>query len=475
MRTVERYDFGLGQVIPEAERTPEGYLRCMARVARTGVQSYRQPDGTIIREYRPPEEVAKPESLKTFGGKSVTWNHPPVALDSKNTAKYDIGDAGTNVNFTDGFVWVAITIKDQDKIDRIDSGEASEISPGYRVDIDDTPGFTPEGEPYDRIQRNIRVNHLAVVPRGRSGPEVRLLLDRMDSDGAVTFGEPPDPAPTKLMATVNLDGLMLELPAEAAPAVQQFAQAKKARIDALEIEKTTLSQRVDTLTEELEAANSEKEAAEGRADAFEAELAERQDADEVDENGDPIDPLSRIDAATLDKLLVERLDTLRHLAPAFEDDFKMDSLESDALYVQAYTNLVGEEPPEGASFERIAGVVDGLLMQFQEDEADEEEPPARYTRNTGRSTRSDRSDREDRAERADRAAEPLRSSRRFGPITRRSTSTGRRDSDSSLPLQQAIRSIRRNDEAIPEATERYRQDKDEAWKRPMSASKSPRR
>lgn len=452
--TVQRYDFGQGDIVPEAQRTPEGYLRCMARVARTGVQTYRQPDGTVIREYRPPEEVAKPESLQTFGGKSVTWNHPPEALTSHNTSKYDIGDAGSQVNFSDGFVWVAITVKDQSKIDRIDAREAVEVSPGYRVDIDDTPGVTPEGEAYDRIQRNIRVNHLAIVPRGRSGPEVRLLLDRMDSDGAVAFEETPEPAPPKHMATVNLDGLTLELPAEAAPAVQHFAQAKKQRIDTLEGELTALTTRIDSLNGDIEAITTEKEAAEGRADAFEAELAQREDGEDEDGELDIDTLLSRIDAATLDSLLVDRLDTLKHLAPAFDDDFVMDSLDADTLYSQAYENLVGEAPPEGASQERIAGVVDGLLMQLDAEDAPPVAPAPR--------------------ERNDRADEPLRASRRNGPITRRALTQRSDAGDSSLPLQQAVRGLR-TDSAAPNARRILAERKDTAWQKPMSASKSGRR
>ncbi|MFI7909566.1 DUF2213 domain-containing protein, partial [Acinetobacter baumannii] len=58
------------------------------------------------------------------------------------------------------------------------------------------------GQEYDAIQRNIRVNHLAIVPRGRAG-NARLNLDRHD---AVLFNpEEEIGMPTDNLGRIRLD------------------------------------------------------------------------------------------------------------------------------------------------------------------------------------------------------------------------------------------------------------------------------
>ena len=122
--------------------------------------------------------------------KAVTLNHPKVLLDSKTTKLHQVGHAGSHVRFSDGFVEVALVITDQDAIDAVQRGDAQEVSAGYRVDYDPTPGVTPDGESYDGIQRNIKVNHIALVARARAGREARLLLDSCDRNDAVADIEP---------------------------------------------------------------------------------------------------------------------------------------------------------------------------------------------------------------------------------------------------------------------------------------------
>jgi len=57
-----------------------------------------------------------------------------------------------------------------------------------------------------------------------------------------------------------------------------------------------------------------------------------------------------------------------------------DGIDDEDLYIQAYTNLTGSEPPEDADLPYIAGVVDGLLTfdsaqdEDDEDESEDDEP-----------------------------------------------------------------------------------------------------
>ena len=59
---------------------------------------------------------------------------------------------------------VALVVTAVDAIDAVQRGDAQEVGAGYRVDYRPHSGVTPDGESYDGIQRNIKVNHIALVP-----------------------------------------------------------------------------------------------------------------------------------------------------------------------------------------------------------------------------------------------------------------------------------------------------------------------
>ena len=415
--SVCRYDFA---AITGTETTEEGYLKVWAKAARTGTQAYTRADGSRVLEYRPPSEVSNPDSLNTFGMKPATWGHPPSLLNTENTKQYQIGYTGSQVRYNDGFVEVAIVLTDKDSIEKVQRGDAREVSAGYRVDFDPTPGTTPEGESYVGVQRKIRVNHIAIVPRGRAGSEVRLLMDRMDAADAVSSYEQPSqptqPQLSKPMASIKLDGLELDLPVEAASAIQSHLRDVERRLDASEAERTSLSERCDSLAAEIETLAYEKE----QADELVTNLQAR--VDEAPEE-------QRMDQAQIDELVAKRLDTLRHLAPAFEEDFKFDGIDDEALFRQAFTNLTGSEPREDADPAYINGVVDGLLSRLDEEDVEEEvveeEEPA-----------------------AD--SEPARA-------------------DSTVELREALSSAARP--SSDSSTSSYRTRQKDAWKQPLTASK----
>jgi hypothetical protein len=356
--------------------------------------------------------------------KPATWGHPPVLLDSLNTKQYQVGYSGSQVRYNDGFVEVALVVTDQDAIEKIKRKDATEVSAGYKVDFDPTPGLTPEGESYDGIQRNIRVNHIAIVPRGRAGPEVRLLLDRMDAADAVADFPEHEMAPqssstaSPVMATVKLDGLEIDLPAEAASAVQSYSRDMGRQLQALTTERDELATKLDSLQADYDSLALDKEAAEGRADALEEELAST-------ESG-------RIDTAELDQLVAERLTTLQRLAPAFAEDFKFDGIDDASLYLQAFENLTGSAPREDAEPAYIQGVVEGILAaraDTEDEEGDEED-----SEDVEADTKEDSADRE----------------------------------DSTSNLRDALKGAGRGTASPVQA---YRAKQAEAWKRPLTATK----
>lgn len=243
---VMRYD----RVPLKATRTDEGYLVDTPVLTRIGVFEYRDASGNIRREYRPPEEVFHPDTLASLRGKPVTDGHPGK-VDSKNFRQHVIGTM-LSEGRRDGDNMVGdLIIYDTGPVD---AGN-KELSLGYELELDETPGVSPEGERYDAVQRKIRINHNGVVKRGRAG-NARLNLDAAD---AVTKTEEEH---DMTMVKIRLDS---GLSYDAAPEVEQ-------ELNRLRTELKTVGAKVDT-----EAARADAEKA--RADKAEADIAKaREDA-----------------------------------------------------------------------------------------------------------------------------------------------------------------------------------------------------
>jgi hypothetical protein len=200
----EELRFDRGAISPNWEKTPEGYLRVKGTFSRVGCLSYKRHDGTTQVEYRPEEEVAHRDSILSLGGLPVTLEHPPELLTPANTRQYARGSTGTVVNYDNGFVEGVVTLTDADAIAAVERGDARELSVGYRVQIDRTPGVTASGERYDAIQRRISGNHVALTREGRSGPEVRLHMDSafsIDPPSSFSFSPSTPPLEAHEMTT----------------------------------------------------------------------------------------------------------------------------------------------------------------------------------------------------------------------------------------------------------------------------------
>ena len=193
----EEWRFDRGAISPNWEKTPDGFLRVHGTFSRTGCLSYKRADGSTQVEYRPEEEVAHRDSILSLGGLPVTHEHPPELLTPANTRQYQRGSTGTEVKYDNGFVKGVVILTDAELIAAVERGDARELSIGYRVQIDRTPGVTATGEHYDAIQRRIVGNHLAVTKEGRSGSEVRL---HMDSAFSIDPPPPSPPSPPPLEA-----------------------------------------------------------------------------------------------------------------------------------------------------------------------------------------------------------------------------------------------------------------------------------
>lgn len=68
----------------KATYTPEGYLEDTPILTSTGIFEYTNPDGSIRRELRLPEEVFKPESLASYCGKPICITHDAGLITKDN-------------------------------------------------------------------------------------------------------------------------------------------------------------------------------------------------------------------------------------------------------------------------------------------------------------------------------------------------------------------------------------------------------
>jgi hypothetical protein len=257
MTIVQRYDYA----DLKATKTDEGFLHDTPVVGRVGIQEYLQKDGTIRREYRPAEEVFHADALASMRGKPLTIDHPKSGVvTSKDSHRVTVGTMLSEGKQDGDFLKADIVIHNPDAM-----GDRKQLSLGYKADMDETPGEY-NGQPYDAIQRNIRVNHLSIVRVARAGNVAKLNLDSLDQTEDFSTQQEQQ---TMSIVKVKLDS---GLEYDAAPEVSvELAKLRKDATDAtaalaviptLTAERDVLKARVDGIPAEIEKAQ-----AQGKQDA----------------------------------------------------------------------------------------------------------------------------------------------------------------------------------------------------------------
>lgn len=174
---VHRQDFA-GST-SKVTRTPQGGLRLDAAITRVGVLTYTDTAGKTWREYKPADEVFRPDSLATLEGAPVTELHPEKLVDGANWKSVSVGHLIGAPRRDGDFVVAPVAVQDAGTAGRVEAHELHDVSAGYTCRVDWTAGVTPDGEPYDAVQRDIVYNHAALGPEGwgRAGTEVSLRLN----------------------------------------------------------------------------------------------------------------------------------------------------------------------------------------------------------------------------------------------------------------------------------------------------------
>jgi len=156
--------------------TEEGYLIDHPIVTRCGIFEYANPGGGIRYELRLPEEVFSEKSLASYEGKPIIITHDAGEIDKNNVHEEQIGTI-LSKGYRDGEnVRCKIVIHNTDALKKCG---LKELSLGYGLNLDETPGEY-NGQKYDAVQRDIEVNHLALVGEARAGDRARLNIDHKD-------------------------------------------------------------------------------------------------------------------------------------------------------------------------------------------------------------------------------------------------------------------------------------------------------
>lgn len=308
MTTVTRFDYSSFQAV----HTDEGFLVDTPVVARIGIQEYRRADGMIRREFRPPEEVFHADALASMRGKPITVDHPGSGrVTAKDAHRVTVGTMLTEGKQDGDHVRTDITIHSPDAI-----GDRRELSLGYTAVLDETPGEW-NGQKYDAIQRNIRVNHLSVVKKGRAGV-ARLNLDSDEE----FFNQQEQQTMT---VKVKLDnGIEYDAAPEVSVELNKLrADATDARtkLDAAQAKADALQAKVDAQEDALKQAREEGRTLalkrlelEGTATKFKVDHAGKTDREVQEAIIKAVCPTAKLDGQS-DVYIAARFDAALEMAP----------------------------------------------------------------------------------------------------------------------------------------------------------------
>jgi hypothetical protein len=232
------------------------------------------------------------------------------------------------------FVKATLMITDSDAIAAVERGDRREVSCGYTCELEHRPGEW-NGQRYDAIQRNIRGNHVAIVEKGRAGPEVRLRLDA--ADNVINPGESPDTsAPPRKesppVTKIKFDGVEYEASEQVA---QLFGK---------------LTAKLDESDKAIKATKTEAEKLQAKADALAEDLkkaeAARKDA------ADPAKIRAAIDA---------RLDLERKARAVLGAEAKLDTMDEKAIKLAVIAKVSPEFKADGKSDDYVQARFDMAL------------------------------------------------------------------------------------------------------------------
>ena len=239
-------------------------------IAGAMVQKYVKSDGSEEMEAKLPEEILSDATVSSANSKPVTDGHHGLVT-KDNSHDLLKGFTASNGHVEGNMLYNDITITDPNLISQIKSGDKRELSIGFETQMDPTSG-TYNGTKYDAVQRNIRINHVAVVPKGRAGHEVRLIGDSAE---AVEQVEPSEEKGNQMETrVVRADGQNITVAADDVEKITKLDadnSAKAKQIADLDAQIKKLKAEKAQLQGDADASAKKADEAQAKADSLEAD------------------------------------------------------------------------------------------------------------------------------------------------------------------------------------------------------------
>lgn len=174
MRDCKRIGFG---TIERLDSSDDSFpFKVKITLAKVGVLPYIRADGTITNEAKLPEDLFHADTVASLKGAPITMEHPPGLVTAENSKELVKGSVMDSVQEQGGTLVGNGAIYDGELIKKLKGGEKREVSIGFTHKLEKKDGEI-NGQKFDHIQRNIKVNHVAATDSGRAGPSVAIHLD----------------------------------------------------------------------------------------------------------------------------------------------------------------------------------------------------------------------------------------------------------------------------------------------------------
>lgn len=239
----------------------ENFLIVKAHIlkANNDMRYFDEGDKPVIEKILE-EDLFSSEAMNSFIGKTVTLDHPVERLNTKNLTKYKKGTI-IGVEKNQDYLTATIQVEEKEIIDYLvemyQNSKPLEVSAGYFA-------TTEQLDSEKFIQRNIKGNHLAILPygmRGRAGSEVKLIYNR---DGGISMQQKFKTNVGELTA----DEMILKL-----NEFQTLDASNQAKLTELESFKAVAETEKVTLEEKINKITSEKEAIQEKFNKLEANVS----------------------------------------------------------------------------------------------------------------------------------------------------------------------------------------------------------
>lgn len=322
-------------------------------IAGAMVQKYVKSDGSEEMEAKLPEEILSDATVSSANSKPVTDGHHGLVT-KDNSHDLLKGFTASNGHVEGNMLYNDITITDPNLISQIKSGDKRELSIGFETQMDPTSG-TYNGTKYDAVQRNIRINHVAVVPKGRAGHEVRLIGDSAE---AVEQVEPSEEKGNQMETrVVRADGQNITVAADDVEKITKLDadnSAKAKQIADLDAQIKKLQAEKAQLQGDADASAKKADEAQAKADSLEADNKKLQEefdkykADGVDKKLELIDKVKSFVGDEYDYHGKSDRDMKIDAVKAIKGD-SVDFTDKSDTYVQAAFDML-EKPKQVSGY-----------------------------------------------------------------------------------------------------------------------------